>query len=881
MKKINYLIAFCCSLISLNLFADLTIDVSVTSVQVAGMCDLDGFGNGDSDPQWDINVSDNRDYSEDFSHEVSGSNGPNITVNSGYENSLTFSHLYSGICPPNFLTIDWSGFEDDLASTEVRFDEIEYWSVPIVAGTYTLTRSGTASGCGGDVTWTINLQMVVSGSLNYACSDSPCAADTQIIQDPCDATLDFKIYDVSTSTSTFPGSSTACPYDESNDIFFKFIAPTAGAITIWIDGWSDFNGATQANLTGNIYGGPDCYTLSIASGTVIDGDEESQSMDCIDFSSGIFNTSNEGPFNVSGLTPGTTYYLRVTEEDEQSANVTLAFAEKLLEDDCLTAQPLAGVGCNYNAGGDDFNTPFDAGIIQDCEWTNMDNSVFYSFSVTASTPRPVSITVENINCDDTGGGTLQLAIWKKPADICTNTALQNANNYIACTYGTGSVTIYGGNLPIGDYLLLADGTAGAQCRWNFESVALLSCSIVAVYADIGTTCNDNGTPTDATDDYYVATITVTYNNPPATGNLVLSGSAIAASTPTANLTQAVGALATPAVFNNIRIKAGITNQTITATFSDETTCTFSNTTISSSPACAATCPDLTAQAPVAIVSSQSTCSNCMLSGGLTAAPTATCPTGSTLQYSTDGTIWTTSLPDYNQTTSITITTRCNCDIDNTQSSPTNSVSTIPGTCTPPSPSADNNAPACGATLNLSALGGVEFAWSGPNSFTSAVQNPSIPSFNATMAGTYTVVVTDANGCSATANTVVNNCMGVAPVLGLTDPCNCTNGLDLDANGVKEYAQEVITITPGTPPYNVTAVTGLFSATGVALTTATATSLITGPDASGNYSITAYVPANGVATYSLTVQDANLLSDDISGGPCASCCAASTNMQWNP
>ncbi|MBK8472458.1 MAG: hypothetical protein IPL33_09980 [Sphingobacteriales bacterium] len=52
--------------------------------------------------------------------------------------------------------------------------------------------------------------------------------------------------------------------------------------------------------------------------------------------------------------------------------------------------------------------------------------------------------------------------------------------------------------------------------------------------------------------------------------------------------------------------------------------------------CTVQCPDLSAAAPAATVSSQSTCSNCNLSGGILAAPSGTCPTGSTLQYSTDG-----------------------------------------------------------------------------------------------------------------------------------------------------------------------------------------------------------------------------------------------------
>lgn len=115
-------------------------------------------------------------------------------------------------------------------------------------------------------------------------------------------------------------------------------------------------------------------------------------------------------------------------------------------------------------------------------------------------------------------------------------------------------------------------------------------------------------------------------------------------------------------------------------------------------------------------------------------------------------------------------------------------------------------------------------------------------------------------------------------ISITDPCNCSAGINLDADPENELAQETITITPGTAPYTVTAVSGLVDATGVALTPATATALISGTI------LVAYVPANGVTTYSITIQDANTLTDSINGGPCAVCvagCNASPNMNWGP
>ncbi len=74
---------------------------------------------------------------------------------------------------------------------------------------------------------------------------------------------------------------------------------------------------------------------------------------------------------------------------------------------------------------------------------------------------------------------------------------------------------------------------------------------------------------------------------------------------------------------------------------------------------------------------------------------------------------------------------------------------------PPSASASNNGPLCtGETLQLTASGGTGYVWSSPNGFSSSQQTPSIPNVDFADNGIYTVTVTGANGCTATASTVV-------------------------------------------------------------------------------------------------------------------------------
>jgi uncharacterized repeat protein (TIGR01451 family) len=59
----------------------------------------------------------------------------------------------------------------------------------------------------------------------------------------------------------------------------------------------------------------------------------------------------------------------------------------------------------------------------------------------------------------------------------------------------------------------------------------------------------------------------------------------------------------------------------------------------------------------------------------------------------------------------------------------------------------------GGTINLASSGGGTYLWSGPSTFTSSQQNPSITNATTGATGTYIVTVTN-NGCTATNNVVV-------------------------------------------------------------------------------------------------------------------------------
>ena len=106
----------------------------------------------------------------------------------------------------------------------------------------------------------------------------------------------------------------------------------------------------------------------------------------------------------------------------------------------------------------------------------------------------------------------------------------------------------------------------------------------------------------------------------------------------------------------------------------------------------------------------------------------------------------------------------------------------------PTITVSNNGPVCdSSTLNLTASSypGATYSWSGPNGFTSNLQNPSITPAVLADSGTYSVTVT-ALGCknNAPLSTVaVINAVPVAPVTGSNSPLCVGDNLNLTADTI--------------------------------------------------------------------------------------------------
>lgn len=189
------------------------------------------------------------------------------------------------------------------------------------------------------------------------------------------------------------------------------------------------------------------------------------------------------------------------------------------------------------------------------------------------------------------------------------TMIRNSQNVVLSimdplTLDAGGWSIFStqNGAQVRDYELYSDGgnnaftTGKANGIGDIEIVAppLALCAITDLVHTGGTsTCNDNGTATITTDDYFIGDVTVTFTEKPSSGNLVLSGAAL--HTTNTVTTVAVGSTnsATTHTFTGVRLKANNTANALVATFSADTACTFTKNTTAVPPCSTPSCPTIT------------------------------------------------------------------------------------------------------------------------------------------------------------------------------------------------------------------------------------------------------------------------------------------------
>jgi len=169
---------------------------------------------------------------------------------------------------------------------------------------------------------------------------------------------------------------------------------------------------------------------------------------------------------------------------------------------------------------------------------------------------------------------------------------------------------------------------------------------------------------------------------------------------------------------------------------------------------------------------------------------------------------------------------------------------------PPAPTASNNGPLCaGATLQLTAstVAGATYAWTGPNGFSSALQNPTIVGATTAATGTYSVTATVGGLTSLPGTTVATiNPLPVTPVIAVASMVGAGSSGNAASVAAHAGASYAWTIGDGT----ITAGQGTSAITFTAGTVGTLTLSVTETSASGCASAagTATVTVVGASQY---------------------------------
>ena len=196
-----------------------------------------------------------------------------------------------------------------------------------------------------------------------------------------------------------------------------------------------------------------------------------------------------------------------------------------------------------------------------------------------------------------------------------------------------------------------------------------------------------------------------------------------------------------------------------------------------------------------------TVNNATICPGETATLTAT--GGNTYSWSPGGMTTATVNVSPATTTTYTVTGTGSCGTGTATSTVTVLPANDPLCFTACTATATNTGPYCvGATIQLNGTGGGTYSWTGPNGFTSTLQNPTLPA-TAAAAGTYTLT-TNLSGCIATATTTV--VINPLPLVNAgPDAAYCVGGsTTLTGSGANTYTWSPATGLSGTTTASVNA-----------------------------------------------------------------------------
>jgi hypothetical protein len=479
------------------------------------------------------------------------------------------------------------------------------------------------------------------------------------------------------------------------------------------------------------------------------------------------------------------------------------------------------------------------------------NPAWYYFQVGTSG----SITIDQSN---SSGIDVDGAIWGPFSDPSTGCASLSGLAPIACDYAASdifSLTIP--NAQAGEYYLILitnfnGGATNITFSQNPSSTGTTTCNALC---NISAFTGSAASCTAGTNTYNV-TGTLTFTDPPSTGTLTFSDGV--------NQTVINAPFTSPYNYTITGITADGASHTVNAVFSGSSACNA----------------QVTYTAPV--------------SASTTVTGTTTICSGATTTLSAGAGFssyaWTGPSGFTATTQSVTVSNAGLYTVAVTNSSGcTGTASATVTTNAAPTPTITGNLNVCnGSSTTLDGgVGFTTYAWSGPNGFSGNTQTVSV-----TVAGTYTLTVTDASGCQGTTTATVVSGSVTVNITGPTTICQgATAALDAGAgyttyawtgpNGFTD-ANQTVSVPGGTYTVNVIDATGCSGTGSITVTETVVNVTVTGNltvcpgqttvlDAGPGYTSYGWTDALpipvppysttqtatlGAGTYAVTVTDAN-------------------------
>lgn len=324
---------------------------------------------------------------------------------------------------------------------------------------------------------------------------------------------------------------------------------------------------------------------------------------------------------------------------------------------------------------------------------------------------------------------------------CGGTTTLNPPFATSTNYTLSNISATGGNCTV-----TASYSADPLCTYSVviaspQPCNVVPCAISAVTATPGA-CN----PTFNT---YDLTGTVTFSNPPSSGILTVSSSCGGSqvfnppfTSPLSYTIASIPSTGQPCTVTATFSSASCTNS---ANYTAPASCLCAITSVSSNPSpCDPSTNTFDVSGSVSFTN-QPSGGTLTVSSSCGGTQTFNAPFTSPLTYTLTG------LPSSGSSCTVTATFSGASFCNN------NSTFQAPPSCATCTTSASSNGPICeGQTLNLtcSTAGAVSYSWAGPNSFSSNVQNPSIPNTTTNMSGNYTVTINMPGGAVCNAITLV-------------------------------------------------------------------------------------------------------------------------------